>query len=429
MTDFVTRQPTGRPPWPLILLAGAEKTGKSWSWAEFSGSPLIDRTFVVEVGEGAADMYGAMPGARFEIVEHDGSYRAIKAALEAASTQPTSGLPHCIVLDSATELWDLLTDEQQVIARARALRKGKSEDDATITMDQWNVAKKRWRDAIDVLRGHNGPVIVTARFEQVAVMGPTGQPTTDKTWKIRAEKNLPFEVDAVVQMPRPRTYYLTGVRSMKLQLPPGEHLEYPTFTVERLLTDLGLAMSNTAQRSYTAPQPDAYANELAEQQKAEQKALAAQLRAGKPPKTDGPRALADLPRNANGAVNLSAITNEERALYGLGQDNPDHDALIADVQSNDRPAVRSDTPSEVDELFAAPEPITPPQLTKLHILLKEKGITGRVDALRLASSLASRPIESTKDLTKSEARLFIDSLESGGWTQLDPALAALVGAA
>lgn len=256
--ELRTRKPTGKPPWPMILIAGAEKSGKSYSAAAFSASDLIDRTFWVEIGEGAADQYGALPGARYEIVEHDGTYKGIARAFRAATLQPrgADGKPHAIVADSMTELWDLLSDEAQLAANRRK-NKG-SDDEAQITMDLWNVAKKRWRRVIDLLREYDGPVILTSRLEQVAVMDAAGKPTAGKTLKVRSEKNLPYEVDAIVQIPAPRQYQLTGVRSVHWTRPPGEAVECPEFTVDWLLRKLGLdAVGATSARSYTATKPEA----------------------------------------------------------------------------------------------------------------------------------------------------------------------------
>lgn len=262
--ELKTRPPSGKPSWPMILLAGCEKAGKTWSAAELSASDLVDRTFWIEVGEGSADLYGALPGARYEIVEHDGSFNNIGFTTRLATEQPVEQKPHALVVDSMTAVWDLLSDEQQVLANQRAARKGRGgSGDATITMDQWNAAKKRWGRLLEVLRQHNGPVILIARLEQVAVVGADGKPTTDKTWKIRAEKNLPFEVDAIVEMPRPREAYLTGVRSVHLQIPPGAHVPYPNFTVEGLLRDMGFGDLETAPRAYATPNAEAYAASLA----------------------------------------------------------------------------------------------------------------------------------------------------------------------
>nr|WP_252860289.1 hypothetical protein [Corynebacterium ulcerans] len=45
MANFVTRKPTGRPSFPIILLAGVEGSGKTWAAVEATGLPLIDRAF------------------------------------------------------------------------------------------------------------------------------------------------------------------------------------------------------------------------------------------------------------------------------------------------------------------------------------------------------------------------------------------------
>lgn len=252
-----TRKPTGKPSWPLLLLAGGEKCGKSYAAAALSASDLIDRTLWLEIGEGSADQYGALPGARYEIVEHDGSYKSMLTAAEAMVVEPRRhphrDRPHAIVVDSMTELWDLLCSEQQAIADKR----GKN----TITMDQWNVAKKRWRAFVDVLRRHRGPVIMTARYEQVTVMDAKGQPTPLKEWKVRAEKNLAFEVDGTIEIPTPRRYFLNGMRSLVFQVPPGGHMPLPEdFTLDMFLRKLGID-GNEGERTYVAPVEDLTADD------------------------------------------------------------------------------------------------------------------------------------------------------------------------
>jgi len=140
-----TRRPTGKPSWPILLVAGREKAGKSWSCAEASGSDLVGRTLWVGVGEDDPDEYGNVPGADFEIVEHDGTYRDILAALQWATRQTSpDGRPVLVVLDSASRLWDLLCDMAQDDANRRAAKKGRASDEAEIHMDLWNVAAGRW---------------------------------------------------------------------------------------------------------------------------------------------------------------------------------------------------------------------------------------------------------------------------------------------
>lgn len=234
-----TRKPTGKAPWPMLLLAGREKTGKSYQSAAFSASDLIDRTFYIEVGEGSADQYGALPGARYEIVDHDGSYQGILAACEAAVAEPApNGKPNAIVLDSASEFWALLCDEQASIAT----RRGKD----TVTMDQWNAAKKRWRKVLDTLRSHKGPVIMTARYELVSVV-EHGRPKVEggesvKEWKVQAEKNLPYEVDGVITMTEPRSPFVAGMRTVAFNIPKGGFApkDPEAFSIDKFMRSLNI---------------------------------------------------------------------------------------------------------------------------------------------------------------------------------------------
>lgn len=233
------RKPSGKPSWPVVLLAGCEGGGKSWAAAEATGSDRFGKSLWLEIGEQTADEYGAVPGADFDILEHDGSFGEILAQLRAAVTEPLAdGKPNLLVVDSMTELWDLLSDEQQTIANRRRSKNANGE--AQVTMDQWNAAKKRWGYIVSELRRFPGPVVVTARLEQVAVVGSNGQPTGAATWKIRAEKNLPFEVQVVMQAREPRQWLMTKIANTRLQLPDTGFRKWPKFTVEDLLSKMGL---------------------------------------------------------------------------------------------------------------------------------------------------------------------------------------------
>lgn len=251
-----TRKGTGIAPWPITLLAGGEKSGKSWACAVASASPMVGQTFWIGIGEDDPDEYTLIPGADFDIVIHDGSYRQILAAILAANTQPdVDGLPTLLVGDSMTKMWDLLVADVQELANARARKKAEKyhnpipAEDVQITMDLWNVAKDRWGHIMDALRAHKGPVILTARLETVTVMDSAGKPTTEKAEKIKAEKSLPYDVSAIVEMPTRGKAFLTGVRSVRLQLP--ERQEIPKFTVEALWKNLGLGETTAGARIHS----------------------------------------------------------------------------------------------------------------------------------------------------------------------------------
>lgn len=268
-----TRKPTGKPSWPILLLAGAEKSGKTYAAAESSASDLIGRTFWVGVGEDAPDEYGAIEGARFEIVEHDGTYRGILRALWEARREPmVDGKPNLIVLDSAGRVWALLSEAAQETANERARRKNKNvgDDGADITMDLWNTAKQRWGHILDELRAHQGPSIVTARLEEITHV-ENGQPTKHKTWKVQAEKNLPFEVGAIVHLRAFGEAYLTGVRSLRYRPKPNELTRLPEdWTIDALWHQLGLA-EGAGERHHDAA--------VAQGAAAERDALLAQVKA------------------------------------------------------------------------------------------------------------------------------------------------------
>lgn len=236
-----TRKPTGKPPWPTLLIAGASKAGKTYACAEASASELVTAAYWIGIGEPDPDMYGAIPGANFEIVEHDGSLRGIGQALHAVNQQGES----LLVIDSMTRLWDLLKDEAQALASERARRKHRGNpDEAKIDMDLWNRAKERHAAVVQAIQEHQGPVLLTARLDVVTAMDDRGQPTRDKDLKIQTEKNLPYEVDGVVLLPERGKARIDGLRSMVWQI--DKPTDLPGFTVDALWRRLGLGDQETA---------------------------------------------------------------------------------------------------------------------------------------------------------------------------------------
>lgn len=260
---FQTRKPTGKPPWPILLLAGVEKSGKSYAAAVASKSDLVGHTYWISVGEDDPDEYGQI-GA-FDIVLHDGTYRGILTAVTQATQQPQADAkPNLLVLDSAGRIWALLSESAQHSANERAARKGNAvgDDGADITMDLWNTAKQRWGHILDALRQHDGPVIITARLDEVTVV-ENGKPSKAKQWKVQAEKNLPFDVGAIVQFHGFGEAYLTGVRSLRYRREPSELSKLPAdWTIDGLWRQLGLA-DDAGPRQHTAAVAQGEAEEQA----------------------------------------------------------------------------------------------------------------------------------------------------------------------
>ncbi|MFD3514926.1 hypothetical protein [Streptomyces sp. NPDC058657] len=266
-----SRKPTGRPNPPIVLLTGPEKSGKSFEAALGSGSNLIGMTYWIEIGgnEGTADYYGRVPGARYEIVPHDGSYQDILDAIRWVNAQPRiDGKPNMLVVDSMTSLWDMLSDEIAMYARNRAIRKAQRnksriptlDDPVVIDSDLWNRAKDRWGEVLWLLRRHSGPCLLIARQELVVAF-ENDKPTKSTTRKVKAEKNLPAAVDAIVELHAIGEAWLTGVRTLHMEIQPGETQRFRDFSVDTLLRKLGLqdAVEN---RSTSELRPD---SELQEQ--------------------------------------------------------------------------------------------------------------------------------------------------------------------
>ncbi|MFE3139611.1 hypothetical protein [Streptomyces scopuliridis] len=317
-----SRKPTGKPNPPIILLTGPEKTGKSYEAARGSGSELIGMTYWIEIGgsEGTADYYGRVPGADYEIVPHDGSYQDILDAIRWVNAQPrVDGKPNMLVIDSMTSLWDMLSDEIAMYARNRAIRKAQRnrsrvptlDDPVVIDSDLWNRAKDRWGEVLWLLRRHQGPCLLLARTEIVTAF-ENDKPTRNTTRKVKAEKNLGAAVDAIVDLHAIGEAWLTGVRTLHMEIQPGETQRFNDFTVDTLLRRLGL-QDAAESRSASELRPDADLQEHGQQ--SQQSAPRQSAGARQAPSLTGEQAAA-LIRDA-----LMHPTDPEKALIDVREDH------------------------------------------------------------------------------------------------------------
>lgn len=220
-----TRQPTGRIAWPLVLVEGEEKAGKSYMLAQFASSPRVGRTFVLDTGDGTMDEYGSL--GPYEILVHDGTWGSMLAQIEAAVREPRSdpSKPNVVGIDSGTLIWQMLriwTD-----GRARNSRAGRAklqeDPDAEIdaSMNLWNDAKARWGRLLHLLRSFDGIGVILANGAEVTKV-ENGQPTKDTTWSVDVEKSTPGVASAWVRCRRdPRQARVVGVRSLTVEIPEG----------------------------------------------------------------------------------------------------------------------------------------------------------------------------------------------------------------
>ena len=248
MTTLKTRPPTGAVPWPLVLVEGAEKSGKSWAAAVLSSSEKVGRTLWLDWSEGAADEYGAIPGARFEVIEHDGTWLSILGQVRAAQTVAQQAIdkgekPVVLVVDSMTAEWDQLKDWVDEKARRREKNRKALERDpeaeVQITPDLWNMATAKHRELMRILMRFPGIVVMTAKGAEQVLM-ENGQPTKHKVWKVNGQKDLAFDASVWVRLSRTENPIIVGARSVHAGIIPGEGRPkvVPDLTLEQLVFDI-----------------------------------------------------------------------------------------------------------------------------------------------------------------------------------------------
>lgn len=238
-----TRPATGKIPWPLIVLGGPEKGGKSHTAATFCSSKKVGQRFWLDLNEGAADEYVSLSirdekDEGYEIVDHDGSFSDIydqvlevdKIAREAdAKGEP----PTVLVIDSGTAEWKMLS--MWAYSRAERLKTNKAllanDPDAQIDVPWylWNEPNKRHWRLMDVLKQMPGIVIMTGRLAEKTVI-ENGKPRRDgaKEWKIEVQKDVVYDATAVIHIYREkntRRFTLAGVRSLHFPQPEGAEID------------------------------------------------------------------------------------------------------------------------------------------------------------------------------------------------------------
>lgn len=230
MTALRTRKPTGEVAWPLILVEGPDKSGKSVASYSLSADPRVGRTFVLDLGEGTADEYARL--GPYEVIDHNGTYSDMVAQIEAACAEPRvdPAKPNVVEIDSGSEVWDLLKDWTNWRARnsKSGRRRLQQDPDAEIKppMNLWNDARDRWYRIINILRRSDVIGVITCRAREVAKV-ENGEPVANQTdYKVECEKGTPFAMKAQVRMTKPHTATLVAVGSLDVQI-PEEGLRLP----------------------------------------------------------------------------------------------------------------------------------------------------------------------------------------------------------
>jgi hypothetical protein len=269
-----TRRPTGLPSWPLILVAGEGKTGKTYAAAEFTADERVGESFMLDLGEGSGDEYIGVPGARYELIEHDGTWISIITEVEAvrdyARAQLAAGAkPVCLIIDSMTAEWGMLSAWTDTRARrSKTNKKLLAEDpDAEIEVGHmyWNDANSRHNRLINICKTFPGIVILTAQETEKSQFGPDGRPLkingqpAPKVARPDAHKRLPADVTAWIRLSHEHPPVIVGLRSLKHNIQPGKTKPeaWPDFSIARLVFDyMGLTADRVQVRDVPALNAD-----------------------------------------------------------------------------------------------------------------------------------------------------------------------------
>ena len=227
-----TRKPTGQGLWPRILLEGEEKSGRSWMPAELSASDKVGRTVVLVLGEDVSkwDNFGRIPGARFEIIEHGGSWSEIISAAEDAKEEAAKALadgqpPMVFVFDTVSAEWDGLKDwagwRARNTKRAKELLAQNPNVEIEISGNFWNDARARHRRLMGHLLTFPGIVVLIARGNEVTLYRDGKPVAGQKDWSVESEKGMAFDVSAHVRMRRSAPALLISTAGVGSPVPPG----------------------------------------------------------------------------------------------------------------------------------------------------------------------------------------------------------------
>jgi hypothetical protein len=267
-----TRQPSGVPNWPMVLIEGPDSVGKSYQAAQFTGSDKVGQAYWMDLGEGAADEYINVPGADYLILDHDGSWVDIITQIgeAAAEAEKAGDKPAVLVIDSASNVWDML--KAWTNSRARNSRNGKkllaADPDAEIkpAPNLWNDANDRHHQFMNLLARFPGIVILTAKGKETMAVDSDGRPIPNaKDYSVEANKNLPFRVNAHVRLSRDEPPMVVSFRSATNGMRPGvdRPQKYPDFTLEHLVFDvMGLKSAQTRDVTELVADESAAANEI-----------------------------------------------------------------------------------------------------------------------------------------------------------------------
>jgi hypothetical protein len=190
---LVVEQPDGEVAPPFVLIEGPEKCGKSWEAAASTADPRICHTWWIEWGEKpCAKEYGAIEGARFEIVKHDGTFWAVLSIVEQLTERARQMISHnaapMLVIDTGAGEWRALKGLAHALTMASPSVRRKIANNPAARADKHPIAQNTWNDVIDLhyelirlLQNFPGIVVVISRRSAPSTPTATRSPASART--------------------------------------------------------------------------------------------------------------------------------------------------------------------------------------------------------------------------------------------------------
>lgn len=210
------RTPTGRQDHPVVLLSGGHHSGKSYLAALASADDRLGPMYWFQIGrETTADSYGAIPGATYSIIGHDGTWRDIMAALEqshaeAHATVAAAGYdfrPPVLTVDTVSGEWALLSAwaERRATSSNAGVETLLADPHADVDIGAliWTAARRRHNAFMQLVLTWPGPVFLLARGRMALAINPkTKKPdyTGPKEYLVESQHDLPFETTIHVRL-------------------------------------------------------------------------------------------------------------------------------------------------------------------------------------------------------------------------------------
>jgi hypothetical protein len=229
-----TYRPAGEVEPPFILVEGGEKSGKTYTLAEATADPRICHTWWIEIGEkpSANEYGGKIPGARFSIVRHDGTFWSVLSLVEQISVHARDMIDHdrapMIVIDTAAGVWETVKalGQARTMASPSVQRKIQQNpaaraDNHPITQNTWNDVIDEWYRLIRVLQRFPGIAVVISRGKEVTAVDDDGKPTGERTYRVEGHKNLAYDCSAWVRMSRDGKPLVISARTALNPVRPG----------------------------------------------------------------------------------------------------------------------------------------------------------------------------------------------------------------